>query len=57
MWTRDLVTWKKELEFWRRRENGRQVLKVALESMEVMKELQAEVILLLKPISKGVGKG
>jgi stress response protein YsnF len=52
----DLEAWKKELEFWRRRENGRQVLKVALESMEVMKDWHDAVILLLNPTSKGVGR-
>jgi hypothetical protein len=57
MRTRDLVVWKNELEFWRRRENGRHCWKVAFESMEFMNCAQLAVILLLKPISKGVGNG
>jgi hypothetical protein len=57
MRTRDLVVWKKELEFWRRREKGRHCLKVAFESMEFMNCAQFAVMLLLKPISKGVGNG
>lgn len=38
MRTRDLEAWKKELEFWRRRENGRHDLKVLFASMEVMND-------------------
>lgn len=53
--TRDFDAWKKELEFWRSRENGRHDLKVLFASMEVIKDWQLVVILLLKPVSKGVG--
>lgn len=41
---------------WRSNENGKQDLKVALLSIEVMNALQLAVILLLNPVSKGVGK-
>ena len=42
---------------WRRRENGRHCWKVAFESIDFINCAQFEVILLLKPISKGVGNG
>ena len=42
---------------WRRRENGRHCLNVLLDSIEVMKDAQLAVMLLLKPTSKGVGNG
>lgn len=54
--TTDLEAWKKELEFWRSMENGRQDLKVLLVSMEVMNAWHGAVMLLLKPTSNGVGR-
>jgi hypothetical protein len=42
---------------WRRRENGRHCWKVVFESRECINCAQFAVILLLKPISKGVGNG
>lgn len=48
--------WQGTERTWRSRENGKQDLKVALLSMEVMNALQLAVILLLNPVSKGVGK-
>jgi len=51
----DFSAWKKELEFWSRRENGRHALNVLFVSIEVMKDWQLEVMLLLNPMSKGTG--
>ena len=42
---------------WSRRETGKHALKVALESMLFMNDWQLVVILLLKPVSKGEGRG
>jgi hypothetical protein len=42
---------------WRRTEKGRHCWKVAFESIEFINCAQFAVILLLKPISKGVGNG
>jgi len=42
---------------WRSNENGRHDPKVAFESIEFMNDAQFAVILLLKPISNGVGNG
>lgn len=56
MRTRDLEAWKKELEFWSNNENGKHDLNVAFESIEFINVAQLVVILLLNPVSKGVGK-
>jgi hypothetical protein len=40
---------------WRRRENGRHDVNVAFVSILVMNDWQLEVMLLLNPMSKGVG--
>jgi hypothetical protein len=40
---------------WRRRENGRHAVKLELVSMLVMNDWQLAVMLLLNPISRGVG--
>jgi len=56
MRTSCLEAWKKELEFWSKRENGRQDLNVLFESIESINEAQLEVMLLLNPVSKGVGR-
>jgi hypothetical protein len=56
-----LVGWEREgrrgRRTWSRRENGRHCWKVAFESMDFINCAQFPVILLLKPISKGVGNG
>jgi hypothetical protein len=53
----DLEAWKKELEFWRRRENGRHDLNVELSRKPYMKLEQLSVIFPLNPWSKGDGNG
>jgi hypothetical protein len=55
MRTRDLEAWKKEFEFWRSREKGKQALNVLLLNILFMNELQLSVILLLNPTSNGTG--
>jgi hypothetical protein len=42
---------------WRRRENGRQDLKVLFASIELMNAAQFDVRFALNPLSKGLGNG
>ena len=58
MRVRELLAWKKLAEFCKRREKGRQLLKVELERKDLKKSGHVdEVKLLPRELSKGRGRG